>query len=360
MKKISIVIGVLALYSLTFCSHRDQSNITTIIDPQKLSIDTPTIEVVPLAFDNSLSLRFVMIDDSTVVNVKRQQAGNFLDIVNNITGEQTSLFNVGEGPEELLFCDFKYDGGDITIADFTRKRLTQFPKERLKDSTFKAVFIPFPQTIGLSSQPLIIGDSMLILNPYHYINDTEGINQDEPRLVYISKSQEFFGPKDKELLFTFNVTQADLIRNENNGDIWVFPADKSVIEIYNSSLDKKKTIKVLSDVSGDAPVFFLENKVGNKEVIYKGGYPQTFMSVTVSPDKSKLYVPLVGKFITKKNRLKDQSTLILEMNWEGEILKTLYVPHIIYNLSITDSGLYASIDDEEENSILVKIGNETD
>ena len=189
MRILSMLSGAVALYSLTFCAQRDQSDITTIIDPKTLSVDTPTIEIVPLSFDNSLSLRLVMIDDSTVVNVKRQQAGNFLDIVNYNTGEQTSLFRVGEGPEELLFCDFKYDGDDITIADFTRKRLTQFPKERLKDSTFKAVFIPFPQTIGLSSQPLIIGNSMLILNPYHYINATEGINQDEPRLVYISKSQ---------------------------------------------------------------------------------------------------------------------------------------------------------------------------
>lgn len=88
---------------------------------------------------------------------------------------------------------------------------------------------------------------------------------------------------------------------------------------------------------------------------YVNRYPVAFTDATISPAYNYVYICLVGKSIGKNDSEENKPMYVLVMNWEGEMIDVLYSPFYIYSLSVTDSGLYATVRDNDENRILVKL-----
>lgn len=351
------LISVLSSVLFSSCGNNGTGPESVVVDLNLTSTDTLTFTELPFNIDLTMSNKFIMINDSVIINVKKPKSGNFMDVYNLHSGKLlSSYFPVGEGPDEMLFCDVNCDGHTIVATDYVRNRFSQFPVDSLMSTSFHPVFINYPYTIGITSHPLAVRDSILLVNPFCYINKRVHINQNVPRFFCVAHNQQSVNAMDDIEFYTQNVGQVNIIRNVESGHIWVLPLDKSEIEIYDSSLTHVKTIVLPYEVSGD-PLVSVEETASGKTVCYKDGYPLAFIDAVISPDMKKIYLCLVGKLIGKNDKETDSQVNILVMNWDGEILDKFFVPCYVYSLSVLDSGLYATIEDADENRILVKLGN---
>ena len=352
-----IILVLLLVLTTSSCNNHSESFITTevaIIRPDTLTANKVYINNA----DPSLIRKYILINDSITIIVKSPKSGNFIDVSNINSGKTiASFFNVGEGPDEMIFCDVSYDGSNLVATDYVRKRFAQFPIDSLVNPSFKPSFINFPYDIGITSHPLNVGDSIIIVNPFHYTNIKFGIEQNVPRLLSVVPGQKLSNIMDDVKLYTQNVGQANIIRNRETGDIWVIPLGKSVIEVYDSQLVHRKNIIIPSNVMDDADVSINSTPTG-EIVTYKGCYPLAFTSAITSSDNQLIYLCLVGENIGRKERENDKSVNILVMNWKGELIKSYFSPCYLHSLSVRDSQLYATIEDDDENRILVQLVND--
>lgn len=351
----TVILFIVIVFSLLSCActAREDGNVITI---ELAAIpDTMKVEKIPLNLDNTLIKKYIVISDSIVILVNSPKAGNFIDIYNKNSGAIIkSYFDVGEGPDELLFCDIFSDGHEIVATDYIRNRFSQFDIDSLANKSFNPEFITYPYSIGVTSHPIKVNDSIILVNPFSYINKQARINQNLPRLLRAKVNQQVLADIASPTLYTQNVSQANILYNKYTKEIWEIPYGKSEITIYDLTLNKKKTIRINTDVAGDANVYIKDISTG-KKVLYRDGYPLAFTNIAISPDNQYLFICLVGRLITKNIHESDCSVYILKMNWDGKILDSYYVPNFIYSLSVKESGIYATIDDNEENRILVKL-----
>lgn len=358
---INTYLCVLILFSLFLSCNRGHENYEIVQHPDisKQQCDTLTYHLIPLNIDNTLTQKFIMVNDSIAINSKVQKAGNFIDIININTGNTISkFFNLGEGPDEMLFCAIYTDGHMFTAVDYMRNRFCQFPIDSFNNASFHPEFINYPYTIGITSSPVRIKDSILIINPFHYINETSRIYQNKPRFFKTALDKQTLMDIGDIEYYTQNVGQSNILINHDSGDIWLLPLNKSEIEIYDSSLTHKKTIIIPSEISDDPELIVKETSTG-KDVSYKGGYPLGFTGAVTSPDNKTIYLSFIGKFIGSNDRDKNHGTYIFVMGWDGNLLKTLWSPRYIHSLSAIGSELYATIEDDEENRILIRFDYET-
>lgn len=343
---------VLSLLSYA-CTSIEDDNVTTI--ELATTPDTMKVENMALNLDNTLINKYIVISDSIVILVNSPKAGNFIDIYDQISGTIIkSYFDVGEGPDEMLFCDIFSDGHEIVATDYIRNRFSQFNIDSLIYTSFNPEFITYPYSIGVTSHPIKFNDSIILVNPFSYINKQARINQNLPRLLKVKVNQQEFADLAAPSLYTQNVSQAKILYNKYTNEIWEFPYGKSEIAIYDVTLNKKKTIRINTEVADDANVYIKDISTG-KKVLYKDGYPLAFTNIAISPDNKSIFICLVGRLITKNMQESDCAVYLLKMNWDGKILDSYYVPNFIYSLSVKESGIYATIDDNEENRILVKL-----
>lgn len=325
---------------------------------EQSEIDTLDYKLVDINFDTSLTRKIIPINDSIAINFKYQKAGNFIDVVNMHSGETLcSYFSVGEGPQEMLYCDLHSDGTMLIAIDYIRNRFTQFHPDSLLNQQFRPKLVNYPYNIGLTSYPIQRGDSILMINPFRYINRTYNVNQDVPRFFKSRINEEILQNVKFPRYYTQNVGQQKMIRNHSSGDIWSISIEKSKIEVYDLNLDLIRTIEIISDVSDDAEIVI--DKTPNGEVIaYKGQYPLSFTDVTVSPENDIIFLCLVGKFIGSNDKEENHPTYIILLDWDGNLIKTYILPTFVRSISSTEAGLFATVDDEEGNPNLIRLNYE--
>lgn len=353
-----IILVLLPVLTISSCKNDHAENLITtevsIMYPDTLVANNVYVNTI----DSTMILKYIPLNDSILIAIKSPKSGDFIDVLNIKSGKTiSSFFSVGEGPDEMIFCDVSYDGSKLVATDYIRKRFAQFPIDSLINPSFKPSFINFPYDIGITSHPLNIGDSIIIVNPFHYTNIKFGIEQDVPRLLSVVPGQRLSNIMDDVKLYTQNVGQANIIRNPKTGDIWVIPLGKSVIEVYDSQLVHRKNIIIPSNVMDDADVSIKSTPTGEM-VTYKSCYPLAFTSSIISSDNELIYLCLVGENIGRKERENDKSVKILVMNWNGDLIKSYFSPCYLHSLSVRDSQLYATIEDDDENRILVRLNDE--
>lgn len=353
-----IILALLLVLTISSCNNDHAESFITTEVPMMCPDTLAAKDVHVNNFDNTLTRKYIPLNDSLLIAVKSPKSGNFIDVLNIKSGKTiSSFFSVGEGPDEMIFCDVFYDGFKIVATDYVRNRFAQFPIDSLINPSFKPSFINFPHDIRITSHPLKIEDSIVIVNPFHYTNTKFGIDQDVPRLLSVAPGQKLSNIMDGVKLYTQNVGQANIIRNPETGDIWVIPLGKSVIEVYDSQLVHRKNIIIPSNVMDDADVSIKSTSTGEM-VTYKGYYPLAFTSAIISSDNQLIYLCLVGESIGRKERENDKSVKILVMNWNGELIKSYFSPYYLHSLSVRDSQLYATIEDDDEYRILVRLNDE--
>jgi hypothetical protein len=299
--------------------------------------------------------QFYVYADSILIVNNKKNAGNFIDLY-DINSHQiiTKLFPYGEGPEELLYAETSFDGCSVRVMDYINRKLHYVNMDKaMKDSTYKPESNQLSLNYIITSAPIAYGDSIVYVNPFHYTNKREKINQLPPRLFSTQcNSAEPEMPINFKYM-TVNVGQGILGDNANHTKIFFASYDESVIEFYDSNLKLRK--KVLGPVSLSEARLSVRNYDGSKyHVCYKGSIqPEAYTGYTCSNDK--LYFVYTGKEISIDDQNKSQS-YILCFDWEGNIIKSYKAPVGILSLSPSngDDVFYATILNNEGNPKLVK------
>lgn len=249
MKNISVYLWVSILsviISLNSCGKgnmgADASFTITYDDIMKGDLDTLTYDEIVLDISDAPTKKFLMINDSIVVNVKYPKGRNFIDVINVKSNEIIgSYFHVGEGPDEMLFCDVNYDGHKLTATDYVRYRFSQIDSDSLINGKYKPKFTNYPYMAGITSHPLELGDSTILVNPFRYSNKEFNIRQDAPRFLKVKSNQSHIDVYSDYEYYTQNVGQVNMIRNDKTGDIWVLPLGKSVTRSMTQFLITQRT-----------------------------------------------------------------------------------------------------------------------
>lgn len=306
--------------------------------------------------DSIYAKRFYVYADTVLIVENRREAGFFLDFYNMRNHRFiTKQLPFGDGPGEFLFAQMNYEGNSIRVMDYINKKLCYVSIDKvLRESEYKPDALPLSQKYIITSSPISYGDSIIYINPFHYINKQENINQQPPRLIAVtSDDSEPEMPMDFDYM-TFNVGQGFLGGNIHFGKMFFASNEESSIEFYNSDLRLIK--KVLGPVSlPDAKLDISGDKNGKRDVCYKGMIqPESYRGFTCSNDK--LYFLYTGEKVPLDNPKKYRS-YILCFDWEGNFLRSYSAPNRIYALSVSTESdtFYATVMDKEENYKLVKL-----
>ena len=350
-------VAFLTAWLLSSC-HRgtsDEDTSSVHIDVQLDKLQPVSFEDIQTDFADIYDEKYWVINDSLVLIENKQGKGNFIDVANLNTGNRTgAFFPFGEGPDEMLFCGIEYDGNSIIATDFIRSRFSQFTAGDLASATFTPEYIEIPRGPIYTSLPRLINDSILLINPLRYINKTFGIEQTEPRFLYVAKNTPNNFYDISGLLNTANVGQVISALNPADGKLWLASRDKSEIEIYNPEHQLIKTLYIPSDVSGDPAIRINENKMG-REITFDRIITSAFTHISIDCEDSSIYLILVGKVLHPGEYGVKNGVYLLHFDGNGNYLNGAYSPQYIRALSVCDGTIYATIHDEEDNPKLVKV-----
>ena len=364
MKLNTLIIQLLAASVLAIassaCSKNEQEDVpTTILKEQILTDATPlTINKAWYPIDSIYPTQFYVYADTILIVENQKAAGNFLDFYNIRTQKLIAKeLPFGEGPDELLFAQMNYDGNSMRVTDYINRKMCNVNiNQVLKEENYKPELLPFSKNNIITTSPVSFGDSILFVNPFHYVNLQEGINQQPPRLIASTPDNpEPPMPMDYDYM-TFNVGQGLLGANLHLGKVFFASFETSLVEFYDSNL--KLIRKVLGPIAlPEAKLSICASKKDAKrEVCYKGVLqPEAYSLFTACKDK--LFLVYTGQKVTFDN-LKDFHSFILCFDWEGKLLKCYSVPARVYALSVSATNsdtFYATIRDEEDNPQLIKL-----
>ncbi|WP_294626953.1 BF3164 family lipoprotein [uncultured Bacteroides sp.] len=343
---------------LCSCSKKAQDNFVSVtLDKENLSnaILLKT-DSVWYPIDSIYAKKFYIYADTILIVENQKGAGNFLNFYNiNTHNLITKLLSFGEGPKELLFAQMNYDGNSMRVMDYINRKLCNVNIDKvLKEKEYEPNLLSLSKNNIITSSPVSYGDSIIYVNPFHYVNSQENINQQPPRLIASTdENPEPTMPMDFDYM-TFNVGQGFLGENTQSGKIFFASNEASFIEFYNSDLQLIK--KVLGPVSlPEARLKISSEESGKRDVCYKGMIqPEAYRGFTYSGDK--ILFLYTGKEVPLNNSKEFQS-YILCFDWEGNFLKSYLAPNRIYALSASaePDTFYATIMDKEENPQLVKL-----
>lgn len=348
-----VIIGSMLLLAISIggCAGKeDFSGIYLDYKDDILSGKQLSCKQVDLPFEEIYAEHYWMISDSMLVIEKRRESGNFLDIVNPVNGNKySSLLPYGEGPDDMIFCAIYFDGKYITAVDYIRSRYAKFTPLEAAHVGFTPRYVDFPREVGVTSQPIGIGDSTFLVNPYHYINRSHGIVQDLPRFIVFENDQADKASFETGKFFTLNVGQVMPLVDEVNRKIWLFSTESSKIDIYDYNRDKLKRIRIKDELDKDLEVVEYDGAI-----VYTGSYPKAFLRPVVDCKNSRILVPYVGKLIESGSDERKHPSYILEFDLEGDFRKAYCCGRYISRISVTPKGIYATSYDEDNMPVLVK------
>ena len=337
---------------------------TDVNDAASVFLDESVLsEAIPLQMedawypaDSIYSVRFYVYADTVLIIENNRLAGNYLDFYNIPTKRLIAqkLF-YGEGPGEWLFAQIHNEGRTIHAIDYVNARFCNLDVQKVTDSPeTMPELIPYPRNI-ITSPPVAFGDSVVCINPFHYVSHRMGIDQQPPRFYAVEKGcRQHDIPMDFEYM-TVNVGQGITGADSKRDRIFFASNDASVIEFYDSHLNLWKTVSgPLNLPEADLAVTPWED--GKREVSYKRDQlPSTYTQYTAFNDT--LYFVYTGVYGTVDDA-ENTSPYILCFDWDGNFLKCYHSPVPISSVSVShkDPGtFYATVKDEEGNPKLVKL-----
>ena len=337
---------------------------TDVNDAASVFLDESVLsEAIPLQMedawypaDSIYSVRFYVYADTMLIIENNRLAGNYLDFYNIPTKRLIAqkLF-YGEGPGEWLFAQIHNEGRTIHAIDYVNARFCNLDVQKVTDSPeTMPELIPYPRNI-ITSPPVAFGDSVVCVNPFHYVSHRMGIDQQPPRFYAVEKGcRQHDIPMDFEYM-TVNAGQGITGADSKRDRIFFASNDASVIEFYDSHLNLWKTVSgPLNLPEADLAVTPWED--GKREVSYKRDQlPSTYTQYTAFNDT--LYFVYTGVYGTVDDA-ENASPYILCFDWDGNFLKCYHSPVPISSVSVShkDPGtFYATVKDEEGNPKLVKL-----
>jgi hypothetical protein len=354
---ISLIMSLILATIISSCSEKKIDNIGVVTLDENVLTNSILLKEDSVWYpaDSIYASKFYVYADSILIMENKQAAGNFINIY-NIRNQQliAKLLPFGEGPEELLYAQIQYDGSVVRVVDYIKRTLYNINIEKLlNDKNYKPESLQLSQNYIITSSPVSYGDSIIYVNPFHYVNLQANIDQQPPRLI--ASTREKIEPKmsmDFDYM-TVNVGQGYLGANKFLGSIFFASNEISTIEFYSPNLRLIK--KIVGPISLPEAKLSISEVDGKHDVCYKGMLqPEAYRGFTSSSDL--IFFLYTGEMVPI-DKQKDFKSYILCFDWKGNFQKSYTPSSRIYALSIsaTSGTFYATIMNEEGNPKLVKL-----
>lgn len=306
--------------------------------------------------DSIYATRYYVYADSILIVENQKQAGRFLDFYDMRSHKLvTSRLPYGEGPNEWLFIQLFYEENAMRVVDYLNRRFCNLDIHNvLTDANYQPRLIPYARHI-ITSPVVQFGDSVIYVNPFHYVNHRMNIDQRPPRFYTLSESELNSSQNMDYEYLTPNVGQGFTGANSRVGKIFFAQRNASEIEFYNSQLELTKIISGPIQIP-EAELYIDAPKSGMRNVTFTGkGRPKAYEAYTALGEK--LYFLYTGEYV-EWDKETHYPSYILCFDWDGNLLQSYRAPMRLENLSVSSSEpnvFYATIKDEEDNPRLVKL-----
>lgn len=333
---------------------------TVILPEERISQAIPLeIEDIWYPVDSIYPNNFYVYADSILIVENKKGAGHFLDFY-NIPSKSlvASQIPYGEGPNEWLFTQMYFEGNYMHITDYIKSRFCKLDIHQvMTDATYTPQLIDYPREIIMTCPPNLLGDSIIGINSFYYVNHLMKVDQQPPHLFFITGNPDNYPKIEDYEYMTVNVSQGLMGVNPRLKKAFFASFDASDIEFYNSHL--QLTQKVSGPVQlPEADLKLLTNKEnGFRELVYNArtGRPEAYINYTMLNDT--IYFTYTGAY-RKWDDTKKYPSYILKIDWEGHLLQTYKTPVEISTISASwdkSDTFYGTIKDEEGNPKPVKL-----
>ena len=362
MKNFACVFFV-PLFLLFSCSdnHVSRPEEATLSQDVKTNARELVVETIGLAESLFRAKEFDVYHDSIlIVTNKAGDETPFLEFYRLNSQERVrGFFRKGNGPSEMLDVHTVIHNGKVVVHDYIKNTYCQVD---IDSAVNVAGYAPqplkdLPKGAMTTSLTAFSDDSLLLWNPYYFVDERQNISNNVTKpFKFLKKSEtpeNFWGNHE---YFTFNVSQGLMGVNSHLRKAFFASFDASSIEFYNGKLDLEKQVL--------GPVQLPETELGIstskehefRELTYnRDGRPEAYNTYTLLNDT--LYFTYTGAY-RRWSDTKEFPSYILKFDWEGNLLQTYKAPVEISTISASwnePDTFYGTIKDEEGNPKPVKL-----
>lgn len=285
-------------------------------------------------------LFYHVIRDSLVLITNKDDSQDFKCGLYSITGEmKCELAPKGTGPYEFVSANIKIDSNNTDtfyIEDVVQNKLWIYNIDSVIDQgkMYKPSVVNIPRSI-ISYCPYT-DDSFV---GYHFWHcDNEMYNNDIPPLGIYRYNQvdSINSQKHEYKYFVANITGALLFTDKMKKDIWCANFYQDRIDIYNDSLQIKKSLLGPDQYN----IKYAEIDEGNNKAIYfdRGNKFEAYRSFVLT-DKHiyMLYLAIHDVPYTSDNL---SPVEVFKLSWDGELLSIYKLDRYLYSISIDSEERY--------------------
>ncbi len=273
---------------------------------------------------------FFVYNDSVLIVLNKPHKSNPFVIFHNLNTNRdiAKYINLGNGPGEMLNCIAHIRNSNLYVHDFVKNILAiiDIDSVLISGETYKLdPFIRFSNNVGSPFVTMYDDDTLIMLNPYCFIDKNLGIDNRQPRFIISEIGKDSGLILNSKLYYTYNVSQGVVIPSIDRNRVVFASCFTSEIEFYDYNLNP--ILKV------DGPVKMKPSYRcnANKDISFNKIVPYSYMSYCIDDDS--IYFSYVGDYFTKEKQLHDFDSLIIEIDWSGNIGNVYHSPEYIKTIS---------------------------
>ena len=311
--------------------------------------------IVECSRDYLYASKFFVYADSVMVVVNSPRENRpiveLADLRSGTLLAQTLMY--GNGPFEALQAKPHMRGRFLFVEDFARQRLLRVdihamlvaPSDYLPEviGEYNGLYPTFATQLD--------DHTMLLENPYCFDDKTTGIsNGPEDRFFFLKPGREKQLYQNERRYDTYNVSQGILVPFVESDRIFFLSLNLPQIEVYNGSGGKIKKLYGPTDL----PVEYSQR---DGSVYFRGQIPYGYLSATSFG--GRLYANYIGGYFKKDEDYTKLHGSILELDMNGNLIRTFVSPVYISSFSVTSSGdIYGQGFDESYTHVLWKLSTQ--
>ena len=294
MKKFLFPLFLLCFAANFGCNFRRDTGVVYLEESVKTDAKPVALDTIQIAGEFLYAKRMYVYRDRYLVieNNPNAKAVPFIEIYDFQNQRKVKgMIHNGNGPGEMVMIETHLAGNILMVRDFAKRQYAAIDLDAaLSDDNYRPAVQKINTDMGMPNMAWLDKNRMVVLNPNCFEDKNLGIhNEGEERFLIVSPSVlsekvEFqFYPH-----ITTNVTQAQIMANSSKNRIVYASLNFSIIEVYDGTLKKIRTVNGPDDL----PRSFAVGQAG--DLSFKGGVPFSYTGFCCDDDH--FWLSYVGKY----------------------------------------------------------------
>jgi hypothetical protein len=312
-------------------------------------------EIVEASYDFIYAKDFFVYNDSVMIVLNKPTRDvRFLEFYNLNSNTIINRFiSLGNGPGEMLNTLAHVRDNELFVHDFAKNQIGMLnidsilynPKYRMDPPT------RFSNNVGSPFVTFYRDNELIMQNPYYFSSAKLGIDNEMPRFIIseIEKPNKRLSVLDNVRYFTYNVSQGSIIPNLEKNRVVYASSFLNELGIYDMNLNPVKLILTPDDIE---PTYRFDD--GN-QIVFDRIAPYAYRGHCV--DDNYFYVSYVGDYFSGEKHLKEFSSWIFKLDWNGNLIDSFHSSKYINTLSKSpgEDVFYGRGFDEDGTTVLWKL-----